>query len=237
MLGMWPHIICTTTSCTAAHDTATATTTFVLQLPLKMMPMLPIALPLLTAALQLSYQVVDNWLLPNTNIPVSVEASWNWSYLFCYPVLPLLPLRCCIHLCASHTATTSTALPQISAPKHCLAAPLHFAPPDPCDIATIIKGFCSWIWSKSLGTSRILPLVCSPPDYNSMSSHLFSRGAWALSLDLFLCLRWSCLWIESLSLVFLPGTLGCIMSQLPTMEALYLGDVLLLPLPLLSRRC
>ena len=27
------------------------------------------------------------------------------------------------------------------------------------------------------------------------------------------------------------------MTQLPTIEALYLGDVLLLPLPLLSRRC
>jgi len=95
----------------AAHDNATATATCVLQLPLNMLPMLLPALPLLTPALQLSYREVDNWLLPNTDIPVSLEASWRWSYLCCYLVLPLLPLCCCIHLSTSRTAATSTALP------------------------------------------------------------------------------------------------------------------------------
>jgi len=90
-------------------------------------------------------------------------------------------LSCCyIHLYASHTTATSTALPQISAPKNFLAALLHFATPDPFQPATTVKGSHSRIWCKSLGASRILPLVCIPPDYNSMSSHLFSKGAWAL---------------------------------------------------------
>ena len=77
--------------------------------------MLPIALPLLTAALQLSYREVSHWPHPNTEILVSLEASWCWSHLCCYPLLRLLPLRCCNLLCASRTVVTSTALLQTSA--------------------------------------------------------------------------------------------------------------------------
>ena len=60
MLGLLPHIICNVAFCTAAHDTATATTTSVLQLSLNMLPMLPLALPLLTPTLQLNYREVGN---------------------------------------------------------------------------------------------------------------------------------------------------------------------------------
>ena len=62
MFGLLPHIPCTAASCTTAHDTATATATatFVLQLPFNILPMLPLALPLLTIALQLSYREVGN---------------------------------------------------------------------------------------------------------------------------------------------------------------------------------
>jgi len=44
-------------------------------LPLNMLPMLPLALPLLTTELLLNYGEVGNWLLPYTNIPVNLEAS------------------------------------------------------------------------------------------------------------------------------------------------------------------
>lgn len=145
-----------------------------------MFPMLPLALPLLTVALQLCYREVGNWIIQNTNIPVSLEALWNWISLYFYPMLPLLPLHCCIYLCASRAIATSTTIPQTSTPKNCLSAPLHFAPPDPYHPTTIVKGSHSQIWSKSLGTSWILPLVCSPPNYNSMYDHLFSRGAWEI---------------------------------------------------------
>lgn len=66
-----------------------------------------------------------------------------------------------------------------------------------------------------------------------MSTH----GTVVINLDFFLHPSQSCLGVRSISLILLLGTLGSIMNQLPTMEALPLGDVLLLPLPLLSRKC
>ena len=57
----------------------------------------------------------------------------------------------------------------------------HLASTDIRHPATVIRGSHGRIWSRSLGTSRILPLIsCSPPNYSAMSPHLFSRGAWAL---------------------------------------------------------
>jgi len=173
--------------------------------------MLLLALPLLTTALQLSHREVGNWLLPNIDIPISQEASWNWSCLCCYFDLSLLPLCCCIQLRVSRTVAPSIALPQISAPKHYLAASLHFAPINICHSTTIVRGCHSQIWSKSLGTSRILPLVCSPHDYNSMSPHLFSRGAWALMepsssvLTFFSALAGAALELEASPLFFFLG--------------------------------
>lgn len=142
--------------------------------------MLLITLPLLIATLQLSYQDVSNWIPPNIDIPVSLETLWCWSLLYFYHVLPLLPLCCCNFFCPSRTAATSIALLHTSALKHCSVTPSHLSPPDIYHHATIIKGSHSCVWSKILCTSRILPLFRSSFNYNSMSPHLFSRGAWAL---------------------------------------------------------
>ena len=60
MLGLLPYIHCIVASYTTAHDSATATATFVLQLPLNMLRMLPLTLLLLTAELQLSYREVTD---------------------------------------------------------------------------------------------------------------------------------------------------------------------------------
>jgi len=93
---------------------------------------------------------------------------------------PLMLLRCCC-ICSMPSALPNTLLRyfRLWHSSSAIVAPLSLTPIDSRHFATVIKGSCSHMWSKSLGTSRILPL-CSPPNYNSILLHLFSRDAWAL---------------------------------------------------------
>lgn len=66
-----------------------------------------------------------------------------------------------------------------------------------------------------------------------MSTH----GTIVILFYLIFHLRWQCLGVRHLSLSLLPRTLVRIIPQFPTVEALYLGEVLFLPLLLLPCRC